>query len=101
MATATLKTTVQIDWQDYRGRDRDAECEVTYTYDGDDLRITDTRFVGFVDGGYDIDLIDELVWNAVSEEADAAYAEWQAERDEGLAEARAAESYIPPMKDAA
>jgi glycerate-2-kinase len=102
MVTATLQTTVQIEWQDYRGRDRECELEVTYTFDGDDLRIV--SYAAPVDG-YDGDMIDGLVWDAVTEQADEAFAEWLNDRDDAWLEARADErllaraagSYVPPM----
>lgn len=97
MATAHLSTTVNVCWETPRHAERDCDVEVDYTFDGDDLRITGTRFIGSVDGIGEYEL-DELVWEAVNEQADEAYSEWLSDRGDFLFEQardRVAESYIP------
>jgi hypothetical protein len=77
MALAKLNTTVTIHWINHRGCERDCDVEVSYTYDRDDLRIVETRTLGdcpLSDGEFD-----ELVWEAVSENANAEYDEWLAD----------------------
>lgn len=75
--TAKLETSVNLAWEDRKGCDRDCTVEVTYTYDGSDLRIIAAR--------NDSDLgdweFDELLYEAVSEVADEQYAEWLADFD--------------------
>ena len=83
--TANLFTTVTLEWQDERGRYHDAEVEVDYTYDGEDLNIVKTRPIGDTDS-LDDDWYDEQVWESVSEYADEAYAEWQADYGDWLYE---------------
>ena len=97
-ATAKLFTTVSIEWSDFRGRDCGCDVEVDYTFDGEDLRIIKTKFIGSVDTGYDGDMLDELVWEAVNDEADESYGEWLADLGDWQYEQardRAAESYLP------
>jgi hypothetical protein len=84
--TAHLTATVMIEWQDYRGNDRECEVEVGYTYDGDDLNIGKCNYLGSVETIGD-DELDELIYEAVADLADDAYAEWQAEYGEYLRDA--------------
>ena len=102
MATATLKTTVNVCWETPRHHERDCDVEVDYTFDGDDLRIIGTRFLGSTDGIGEWEL-DELVWEAVSEDADQEYAEWLADRVDWIRDdlPPAAGSYIPAQGRAA
>lgn len=97
MPTANLFTTVSICWETPAGYERDCDVEVDYTFDGEDLRIIKAKPIGTPSGVGEWEF-DELVWEAVNQEADQAYAEWEAERGEylfDLARDRAAESYIP------
>lgn len=94
--TATLYATVSIDYTDNTGRECQHDAEVTYTYDGDELRIIKAECDAF--NGWDDDIADELIWEAIAELADEAYAEWLDDRGEYLNDCRAdrvAESYIP------
>jgi len=83
--TANLFTTVTLEWQDERGRYHDAEVEVDYTYDGEDLNIVKIEALGNTDS-IDDDDFDNQVWEAVSECADEAYAEWFADYGDWLYE---------------
>lgn len=98
MATATLHASIELDWTDSRGHDRLCDAEVSYTFDGDDLRITNVQCAAY--NGYDDDLIDELVWERIADIAPDAFNDWQADRDDYLCDVqtdRAAESYIPQV----
>ncbi len=74
MATATLYTELTWDWQDWRGRDREADLCVTYTCDADfSVQLKDVQG----------ELPDDQ-WEALEEwiaecRAPDAYAEWLAE----------------------
>ncbi len=72
--TAKLYATVTVCYTDRRGHECEHDAEVTYTYDGDTLRIIKAECDAF--NGYDDDIAGELIWQAVSELADEAYAEW-------------------------
>lgn len=76
--TANLFTRIDLDWIDPRGCDRECEVEVDYTFDGETLHIVKTNPIGSVSGIGEWDF-DELVWEAVNEVADEAYAEWLAD----------------------
>lgn len=73
--TANLFTRVIIDWVSPGGYEREVEVEVDYTFDGDELRITKTVLLGMAIGIGEWEL-EEAVWEAVSDQADEAYAEW-------------------------
>lgn len=73
--TANLFTTVMLEWQDERGREHEAEVEVDYTCDGEDVNVTKLHFLGNVDTISD-DEIDEQIYDALNDTAHDAYAEW-------------------------
>ncbi len=103
MLTATLFSTVNVGWVDDRGRERDCDVEVDYTFDSDELKITGTSLIGSASGIGEYEF-DELVWEAVNAVADEAYGEWLADRGDYMADMRAdraAESYIPAGSAAA
>ncbi len=88
---AHLSSFVNIDWTDHAGREHECQCEVEYTFDGgDELTIKTVHVVyGIGSDSYDFD---ELVYDAVSEVAPEAYAEWQCEYDDEMI-ARAADAH--------
>lgn len=81
---AKLNTTVTLTWENRRGCDRDCTVDVAYTFDGTELRIVETHIVGSDD--IDDETFDELLHDAVMEVAPEAYAEWQADRADYLAD---------------
>ena len=82
---ANLFTTVAISYEDFRGYEREAQVEVDYTYDGETLTIVKEYYLdqptGIGEGDFD-----ELVYEAVEEEAPEAYAEWLADYGDWLYE---------------
>lgn len=84
--TPQLFATVMLEWQDERGRYHEAEVEVDYTYNGEDLNIISTRPLTSTDSIGDDDF-DDQVWEAVTDLADEAYAEWEADHGEYLRDA--------------
>ena len=84
--TPQLFATVMLEWQDERGRYHEAEVEVDYTYNGEDLNIINTRPLTSTDSIGDDDF-DDQVWEAVTDLADEAYAEWEADYGEYLRDA--------------
>lgn len=84
---AKLHTTVTLTWENRRGCDRDCTVDVAYLFDGEDLRIVETHIVGSDD--IDDETFDELLHDAVMEVAPEAFAEWQADRADYLADLRA------------
>lgn len=83
-AKAKLNTTVTLTWENRRGCDRDCTVDASYTFDGSDLRIVDINIVGSDD--LDDETFDDLLFDALWEVAPEAYAEYQAERAEYLAD---------------
>ena len=85
----TFHTTVTIEYTDNLGREREHEVEVTYTFDGgrDDVpTIIEQR--GDCFNGWDDDIADELVWDALCDTCDRDYAEWLADQGDYLLEQR-------------
>lgn len=85
MATAYLSTTVTICWETASHHERDCDADVDYTFDGEKLRIDKIKYVGSLPGISEDDA-DELVWQAVNEQADEAYGEWIADYGDFLFE---------------
>lgn len=74
MATATLYTELTWDWQDWRGRDQEADLCVTYTCDADlYVQLKD------VQGNLPDDQWEALEEWIAETRAPEAYAEWLAE----------------------
>ena len=81
MATATLNTTVNVMWEDYKGVEHDCDVDVTYTYNGaDDLQVLAADAQG-EPYGIDERSFDDLVDQAVFERADDDYADWLSGQD--------------------
>jgi hypothetical protein len=84
MATANLYTELTWDWQDWRGRDHEADLNIKYTCDADGAvvltdvqgELPDEEFWTLAD--YITDYIEANV-------APEAYSEWLADRAEELA----------------
>lgn len=72
--TAHLFANVTVEFTNSYCRDVEYDAEVDYTYDGDDLRITAIKCAGM--NGYDDDIVADLVWDAINDICDEAYAEW-------------------------
>lgn len=66
----TFNREVCITWEDRRGGEHEAYVLVTYTYDGEELTITNQH-----GGEEDNHAFNELVYEALLEEADERYAE--------------------------
>jgi len=68
----TFSTEVLICWEDRRGCEQEAHVDVSYTYDGNELTIkgqrTDSPCYGLSDNQFN-----ELVYEAVAEQADERY----------------------------
>jgi hypothetical protein len=73
--TAKLTTELTWQWQDWRGRDHEADIEVTYMYDGKAL----TDPVLNYDPGFDDGEMDRMLDYIESEYAPEAYDEWCAD----------------------
>ncbi len=88
-----LSTSFSIDWQDWRGRDCEADVEVDYTYDGDVARIV--KITG--DGIDEIDdyLLEGIVYERLEDIAPEDYAEWAADQADYLP--TASESTVPGL----
>ena len=74
--TAKLSASLTICWETERGYDRDAEVEVDYTFDGEDIEIS--KWEANTDELSD-DEIDDLIMEQLEDIAPEAYAEWLAE----------------------
>lgn len=73
--TADLTANLTWDWQDWRGRDHEADIEVFYSFDGEAIRSWKLNY----DPGFDEAEADRLIDHIESEYAPEAYAEWLAE----------------------
>lgn len=70
----TFNRDVLICWEDRKGREWETDVNVTYTYDGSELTIIRQNCA---DACYDLsdDQFNELVYEAVADEADERYEE--------------------------
>lgn len=84
--TAHLFTRVILCWECPLHREREHEVEVDYTFDGETVKITAQNHIGIATGISDYDL-DEMIWEAVCEGADEAYAEYCADYADQMADA--------------
>jgi hypothetical protein len=89
--TAKLTTELTWYWQDWRGRDHEADIEVSYMYDGKTMTEPRLNF----DPGFDDAEMYRMLDYIESEYAPDAYADWLADQDV------CHDSRIPPMGDAA
>lgn len=80
----TLNRTVSVTYIGWRDREHEVTVDVTYTYDGDEVCITN-QMVREVPHGISDSMFDELVYEVVSEGADEDYADWLADQDEVVA----------------
>lgn len=82
---ATLKHSMSWDYQDWRGRDRETDLDLTYTCDADGyVRIASINYGGPELDDAELDRIEEYLAENVAPEA---YGEWLAERAEWSAAA--------------
>ena len=85
--TAHLFTTVYLTWEaSLHGREYELEIEVDYDFDGNEVKITRQTAKGIPLGLSDWEL-DEMVWDAVNDQAPEAYAEWLEEYHAARADA--------------
>ncbi len=89
MSAAKLKASlfafITVEYQSHTGRDYSVDCEVDYTFDGNDLNITNVAPLGGNDWDINTDWFDELVLDAINDRADDDYAEWLADQGEIVA----------------
>lgn len=84
--TANLSTSTTVYWSDERGRERECEIEIDYTFDGESIKLGKRNYLGICDSMDDDDL-DNQLWEAVEEVCEEAYAEWLADYGEHLRDA--------------
>lgn len=83
MANATLFATVNVQWEDRKGVERDVDVEVEYNFDGrKDLQIMASTIIGEgIPYGISESCFDALVDEAVAERAFDDYDNWLSGQD--------------------
>ena len=77
-----ITTTVNVQWEDRKGTERDCDVVVEFLYDGDvDILSADIVGGGEPYGISDSDF-DDLINGAVAERAPEAYADWLSGQDD-------------------
>lgn len=85
--TASLTANLTWNWQDWRGRDKEADLEVSYTFDGETIRNWQLNY----DPGFDDAEEQRLIDHIEGEYAPEAYAEWLAD----MADYRGEDNTVP------
>ena len=83
--TAHLFANVSLSFTDSCGHECEFDAEVDYTFDGETLNITAIKSNAL--NGYDDDIAEDLIWEAVNDLCDEAYAEWLEEYHAARADA--------------